>query len=294
MQNLPATDQMPQSEPNAPPRPRYGPLSLLGILTLCYLLTDLLTVSLIERSDSIPFVAIIVGIILSQYGLLATWAVLGPGPWYVRQPVAMFGALLSLGAVAAGAGAGAGVEREFVRIALSLPLIVLCFEAPLWCFRLVWGWRIVPISDPSVNTIVNARRFSLGQLFAATTMIATALALARAGQDVQEVLPVAIGAAVLGLLAVAPCVWSALGARSAAVGTFLALAYAVGGVIALMSVVASFAGTPDGNAFISLEAFSVSMIGTMHGILLVFRASGFILRRGPSRQTTSIEPMTKR
>lgn len=248
-----------------------------------YLVLDLLAATLMERnSSSVPIPSLIVGAVLTQFGLLALWAVLGPRPWFVRQPAAIFGALISYGALLSGDRVIA--EREFFRIALMLPLVFLCLQAPLWLFRLICGWQIVQSGEPRI-AIADARRFSLGQLFAATTVVAVAIGLAEAGHETERwyILPVAVGAAVFGLVAVAPCAWSGLGARHLASGTFVIFAYAVGGIMALILVL-SFISRPPRNAFVSFEIFSITIVGMMQGILVAVRKTGFVLQRASKRQ----------
>lgn len=269
-------------EPYTSSRLRGGPLLVVCAIVPAYLVLDLFAISIVDESRSGEIPSLISGVVLSQFGLLALWAVLGPGPWFVRQPAAMFGVLISYGALLSNGRVGA--ERELFRVALMLPLVFLCLQSPLWLFRLICGWQIVPSGEPRI-AIADARRFSLGQLFAATTVVAVAIGLAEVGHETERwyILPVAVGAAVFGLVAVAPCAWSGLGARYVAAGTFSIFAYAVGGIMAFILVLSFIARTPQ-NAFICLEIFAVTIVGMMHGILVAVRETGFVLQRASKRR----------
>lgn len=270
---------MPLLEPNVTSRRRGGSLLLAGATALTYLVLDLVAVRLFEVSQSFPIMSAILGVVLAQYGLLAIWAALGSRPWYVRQPLAMIGVVMSYGTLAAGGRAGA--MKDFVREAPLLPLIFLCLQAPLWLLRLVRGWKIVSIGSPVGNSITDARRLSLRQMFAATTVIAIAIALARIDHKVEQGVSIMVGAVVVGLMLVAPCASSALGSRSLTAGTFWVIVYAAGGAMALALLLACIAGTPDRAAIVSLETFSLATVGSMHGILAAGRRAGYILQRIP-------------
>lgn len=275
---------MPLLEPNVTSRRRGGSLPLMAAIVLCYLVFDLVAVRLFEASQSLPTMAFIVGVVLSQFGLLGIWASLGSRPWYVRQSVAIVGVFLSYGAIAAGGRAGA--IQDFFREAPSLPLIFLCLQAPLWLLRLVRGWKIISIGSPGGNSIRDARRFSLRQMFAATTVIAIAIALARVDHKVEQGVSIMAGAVVIGLMLVAPCASSALGSRTLTAGTFWIIAYAAGGAMALALLLACIAGAPDRTAIVSLETFSLAAVGSIHGLLAAGRRAGYILQRKSKRLTT--------
>lgn len=266
------------TELNAPPRRPASSLSIGGAIVPCCLGFDLLAPGIVEGSHSELVAAVVSGIVLAQFGLFAVWAVLGSAPWFVRQPAAMVGIMASFIALMFGARADV---KDGLNMALSLPLIFLCLQAPLWGLRLIWGWQLIPIGGAGATGLADARRFSLAQLFAAITAAAIAMSLARAAGF--ESLPVAVAAAVFGLVVVIPCVGSALAARYLTNGTFWILAYAVVATMAVIVLFTSINGAPTGDTLITTELFSISVIGTMHAILAAVRLAGFDLQRASQR-----------
>jgi hypothetical protein len=147
-------------------------------------------------------------------------------------------------------GPGSSNFEEIVRVAVcSLPLVMLCVQAPLWALRIYARWRIVPVPWADVPP---QRPLAIGDIIAATAVVAVALALLRLASSDPEFYEVAwIGWAIaapsiaaISLLSVPLAMYLVLARRRPLVGLFVWWGLATALVASALVVVAAVSRQP--------------------------------------------------
>ena len=159
---------------------------------------------------------------------------------------------------------------------LMLPLAFLSAQLPLWGMRFGWRYRIVAPGDHLLSPL----RFSLQQIFFATTAIALVLACMRGGSmkinaDARDMLISALG----GTLVILPCVLIVFRTRSVSAASFFAGSY-----VALLCIAIPLGALGMGSGDIedvalSSSVFFASGVFVLCGSLLILRMHGYSLRR---------------
>ncbi|HVX16299.1 MAG TPA: hypothetical protein VHC22_34250 [Pirellulales bacterium] len=123
-------------------------------------------------------VAALVGLVVSQAGLLALWAIFSHGRRWVRCCGAVAGALLVSSQMIAVVDDW-GQAREFIGIAIWIgaPMLVVSICA---LFLRQWGVEVVGADEFRPNTMREGVRFSIGQILCLTSLIGLLLAIVRA------------------------------------------------------------------------------------------------------------------
>lgn len=278
--------QAPMSpQPHA--RSGYQGVVVFVVVVLCYLVLDL-NVAAIEENlrsyvHSDVVMSLLLGAFLSQYVLLATWAVLGPQTWFVRQLLANLGMVTSIGCVLL---SSPGVNPDLLGIFLVSPLLFVCLQLPLWVARFVLGWRISTARNPE-RGFTDSRKITLTQLFAATTVVAIALAPVRwLSADSVEALFSSVASTGIGLSVAVPCAWSAMAARNLVKATLAVTFYSAFLATSAVIFVTLAEGYPGAEIVGMIMAFAISFIGITHLILVAVRQMGFLLYRAPKRPAT--------
>jgi len=278
--------------PNPHPVRRHFPLAfcIAGFAAV-----DFLGPSIVWAIEAELITGLFAGTVVAQFGLLAIWAALGPQRWTLRLPVtltyvALFYTTLITGMTVADPS---GFLWYDVRAGyLSLPLMFLAVQFPLWIMRSGAGWRIVRADQG--NEFPPAQ-FHLRDLFVATTLIAVALGLASLGLPREG--PAAAEAwefpAVACLVCAAwsvsftlPCLWAALIAKNWRRSIVVIIVYTLVMSFNLSPIVGEIEGTGQLKDAILLSLpIHVTLVGVMLAVLHVVRRRGYVLRRGGRRKT---------
>lgn len=137
-----------------------------------------------QRDWGAVWVYICAGLIVAQAGVLSCGAVFAPGRWLYRMGV--FWAAVVVLFAAWGAGCAAyewmrpnrfRMDRAIYFTLLSLPLLALVIQAPLWGLKLFAGWSLRRPIQPVDNQA--ERPLSIGDYLAGMAVIAASLAIAR-------------------------------------------------------------------------------------------------------------------
>jgi len=286
---------------------RGTPLWPLGVLLAVFAVADLMIVPTMfndgPRSDGLVLIGVLMGLMASQAGLVTLWAVFGAHPWALRWLTTLAAAELLLVAFLVGIILGGDPPRsleEFAGGPLCLPLAFLILQAPLWLFRAITGWQIVPRDREETSR--GARQFGIVDLLAATTFTALALGLTQVafslGNDGRAETPgallglvfgFAIAAAVNALLSL-PCLWAVFAARKKprAVGV-LVVYYALLGIalLALLAVMTD-GSLPPTEAVGFTVVFEVVVVAVLVGGLCLIRAGPYGLLR-PRRKRAAAD-----
>lgn len=283
-----------------------GPRFPLALLLLGYALFDFWVPAILDsllqgrvaEEIAIPAIAAIVGCLLAQLGVVASWGVLG-----VASPVTRWvsGLLASAGMfcfVCTGAAfvalmhAGAAFVTsnewmELLGLLLVLPLAYLGVQIPIWAMRLGWGCRFAAVGAPDKPP----RQFTVRGIFIATAAVAAILGLLNLVMRSEEVVNLIgvclFGGSAWGLLAVVPCLLAAFLPKTPLKGAAFLWAYI--GVLSLgippIALLASGAWG-RGDDLIALVTWTIwgatvftSIAGTLFGSFCVLRHGGYTLLR---------------
>jgi hypothetical protein len=230
-------------------------------------------------------------VMTGQLGLLAVWAVFGPGPVQVRQlwTLAVTGFLLASFFAGSGFGVGPKVD-EMATAFLCLPLALLATQLPLWIVKLMTGRRLVRVQAETAQSPIGERQFGVGHLMATTVVVAAALGLASSNQRLFEIEQdefwIQLGAFCLfsclsSLLATLPCLWAGLGAKNLRAGAVGLAVYAVVMICLSMGLLHLFAGGPSPfDSGVMLLSFVGSSLLVTFGTFCVVRSCGYRFQRG--------------
>jgi hypothetical protein len=196
-------------------------------------------------------------------------------------------------------GEGPPSLEEFRVPLLLLPLLFLAMQSPLWLFRAITGWQIVPRGWE--ETSWGARQFGILDLLAVTALAAVALGLTQVAFSIRNVgredmatawLPFVFGdaiAAAANALLSLPCLWAVFAARDKprAVGV-LVIYYALLGIAWLALLAVMTEGSLPTEAVVSTVVFEVVVVAVLTGGLCLIRAGPYVLLR-PRRKRAAAE-----
>ena len=265
----------------------------LAALATAFLTADFLAPAIMDRGPPEIIGVAIFGILPAQFGVLAVWAVVGPGRWQVR--LAATTALAALGWLAFGAGSAAsaqipsGISEVLFRFTAHVPLVFLAIQLPLWIGRWLRGWQLVEASAAPAADRRESRRYSMSDLLLMPAVVGVPLALVRLGaESAEEVAGSLIFAACLAPASggvTLPCLLSAFRLRTAG-GGFVAIAgYAFGLGLAFDAIAVTMLGAPaDFSAFWAAPLWFLSMLAAIHGSLALVRSAGYVLLPAPTKR----------
>jgi hypothetical protein len=158
---------------------------LVGLLIVMCLSCDFLMVPILAvqgpgrpRIPGFPLFLAILGCVLAQGCLLAAWLAWSDQPFWQRLARHWFVAAILYFVWAAGLALSRTSElaKTGSFVGLSVPLVSIAAQMPLWIARQTFGWRLIRGEEKS-----NAARepLSIRDLMTATVLVALALALAR-------------------------------------------------------------------------------------------------------------------
>lgn len=265
----------------------------LAVLAAAFLTVDFFAAAILDARLPEFFGAILFGILPAQFGVLAIWAVVGPGRWQIRQAATTV--LAALGWLAFGAGTAASVHAPadfsevMFRFTALVPLVFLAIQLPLWTGRWLRGWRLVEASCAASADRRESRRFSMNDLLLMTAVVAVALALARfCAESAEDVAGNWIFAAILSPasgFATLPCLLSAFRSRTGRGGILAIAGYAFGLGLAFDVVAVTMLGAPaDLSEIWGGPVWLLSMLIPIHGSLALIRHAGYLLLPAPAKR----------
>jgi hypothetical protein len=155
---------------------------LLVLLVLVCLACDFLMVPVLAMVPArpipgFPLLLAIVGCVLAQGCLLAAWLVWSEQPFWRRLTWHWIVAVILYLVWAAGLAVSRPSQFASASfVGLSVPLVSIAAQLPLWIARQTFGWRLIR-GDPKNDT--GLAPLSIRDLMTATLVVALALALAR-------------------------------------------------------------------------------------------------------------------
>jgi hypothetical protein len=161
----------------------YHPTAFLALLIVVSLASNLLMMPLFSQVPRLPILVFplllaTVGCVLAQGCLLAAWLAWGDQPYWQRLLWHwIVAAILYLAWMA---GLALGQPSQFrqlgMLVGLSVPLISIAAQLPLWIARQAFGWRLIGGEE---NHDTRRAQLSIRDLMMATVVVALALAPAR-------------------------------------------------------------------------------------------------------------------
>jgi len=287
------------------PRQRGNPGAIVLLVGVCALV-DFLTPSVFEASRSPEAPMVFTGALAGQFGLLAVWAVLGPQRLSVRWPLSLLVAVLLCCALLLGVtmidGAG-GELGETAMGMLTLPMIFLAVQVPLWILRIVTGWCIVAGGREDCSPPSEPRQFQLQHMLGATTAVAVALGLASVGLRYFEnptrrtdpsmwlgLMFACLMCGVWSAFSTLPCFWAAFVARNKMASAAMIAVYAVLMSLLVLAVMSAIYGSaPPGEVVGGFILFHGSLAFVLLGSLHLARLCGYVLLR-PGRIRPPVGP----
>lgn len=157
----------------------------LGLLIVVCLACDFFMVPVLAmvppgppKALAFPLLLAIVGCVLAQGCLLAAWLALGDQPFWQRLTRHWIVAAILYLVWAAGLAVGQNSQLAVVGImvGLSVPLVSIGAQMPLWFARQAFGWRLIRGEE---KNDAGPAPLAIRDLMMATVLVALALALAR-------------------------------------------------------------------------------------------------------------------
>ena len=267
---------------------------------------DLITPVVMEGSREPELPMLFAGAVAGQLGVLAIWAVLGPGRWLVRWPISIlvtmgFWCVLLVGIALADLH-GPDIDEIFAAT-LMLPLVFLAVQLPLWVLRLVTGWCLVVGGGQDAGSPARRRQFGLQHMLGATTLVAAAMGLAGLGLSVADgrntspdtsswlfLMLVCLFSAVWSAFSTVPCLWAAFVARNRVAGVVAIAIYAMLMSLLAVVIISTIArGHPAGEGMRLFVPFHGGLAFVLLGSLLAARGCGCVLLR-PRRMQPPATP----
>jgi hypothetical protein len=162
------------------------PVVLLGLLIVICLACDFLMVPTLvavqgqgrPRIPGFPLLLATVGSVLAQGCLLAAWLAWSDQPLWQRLARHWFVAAILYFVWAAGLALSRTSElaKTGSFVGLSVPLVSIAAQTPLWIARQTFGWRLIRGEEKNDT---GPAPLSIRDLMMATVLVALALALAR-------------------------------------------------------------------------------------------------------------------
>jgi len=244
------------------------------------------------------FVFVLFGAICAQGGLISAGLVFGPGRFWLRT-VCCWGVSAFLWLCwAVGLMAYAYSRRwrypadwhEMLQfVGLSLPLVAVAIQSPLWFARSYLGWRLAP-SDGSETA---AQPLSIGDYFVGTAVTAVSITCAQLGRPAQWVAPaywpawaiVVACVAAASLLGVLPAMLLILRWRHWRLGFCLLVLYGTVAGVALISTLIAVFG-PPGQIWevLGMVVIFISTAAFLGAGMIVARACGYSLVMGRDKE----------
>ncbi len=276
---------------------------LLAVFAVANLVIVPATLEVGPSSDGVLLMGLLMGLIAAQAGLVTLWAAFGSQPWPVRWLATLAAGALLAGALFVGSVLGSGrlpPWEEFWIVALCLPLGFLILQTPLWLFRAITGWQIVPRGGDETSS--DARQFGIVDLLGVTAFTAVALGLAQVAfslgsggraETPSELLALVIGfamwAGLNGLLCL-PCLWAVFAARDRAQAVAVLIVwYILFGVGLLAFLTAMSGGGPMGEAVGVMVVFELVDVAALLGGLCLIRAGPYVLLRPRGKRAAADE-----
>jgi hypothetical protein len=290
--------ESPSDSERAPPQLEILFLAIAGFV-------DLLVPAVVEGSRSPVVPAFLMGTVLGQFGLIATWAALGPQPPLSRLLRVLFGlaslhVMFLLGMVMA--SAYPGEIRSFALLMLFEPSVLLAAVFPPWILRMVGGRRLVYREARSVPS--PARQFRLRQIMSFTALFAAVLGFAGLGVSlVSERIGVTPDVAWFGLaghcvvamvssaLIAIPIVWAAFIAQNRRAANIMVCGYASVAGLVLGATLSVLSPWPSSEIITGYLVLVTGAALILVGGLNIVRSSGYILAR--PGENSVIEPPEK-
>ena len=285
----------PQAAPEAPLAGSEGPLVVaigLGVIFASGNFAVCPLMAAFNRADwgALP-VFVLIGAILAQAGLLSAGLVFGDGSLWVRMIVCWGTAVFLWGCWAAGRLTVAlfcvwsfdwGEQLRFG--VLSIPLVGLAIQSPLWLVRCYLGWRLTR-SGTGASAV---RPLSIGDYLIGTAVTAVSITCARLAPqpdwDNSSYWPAwaIVFASIAGasLLSVIPAMLAMFRLRDRRLGLYLLLGYGfVAGMttLAILIRVFGFPGGPGAWRAVAVVVVFVSLAGCLGLGMKAARDLGFEL-----------------
>jgi MFS family permease len=252
-----------------------------------------------QQGPGIVFGFIIGGVIVGQFGLLATWAVLGPWRLYSQWFVAL---LVGLGLFLAFMGGIVMVDpprsfrQEFSPIFLQMILGMMAFlvaaQVPLWCIRLLRGWRLVLRGTDTAQTAIESRQLQVRDILIVMTILAVYLGTASAVSKEHSmltssdflivILMYSVIGAIWSAMVLPICLWACFGASTIGARIVVLVTYA----FSLAVIFAGLAVASSGGSQSPVERFF--FFAVLHAALLATLFSGLGLARACGYEMVSI------
>ncbi len=244
-----------------------------------------------------------VGVVGTQLAFHALWCVLAPCSLGHRIVSGVFMAMVLIGAWFLGFLLWTVMsdirftEWDIVAaIFLSIPLLAVAVQTPLWAAKLWFGWRIVTPAcrrDAAIRRPFGIRDLLIGMALGACVLSAAQLGVPPNTSTEEVLIPLAIAAAVLAvvsLLTTVPAIAAILRSRRIAWALGALLLYDVTLAIAVIETFVAFAETDT----LMLRLVFGSLLGgyflSLTGCMVAFRAAGWRLQWGRSRTSTPEPP----
>lgn len=270
----------------------------VGIVALFAVINFLICPIMLNARPSavveIVFPCVVFSMIGGQVGLHSIWCVLAPVHWTRRlvggiaSMILLFGAF-GLGLIANGNLHGSDAIRDFIAGGLlSLPLLLIGVQFPLWGTRIWLRWRIAHREDDSTATF---RAMRIRDLMIATCVVAAALSAARISQSMsspsgpQSIAGLAFAAVIataISAITTLPAVIATLRARRVPMALALVLAGYSAFAVGFVAVAVNFGDAPafSWEALVAMATVTGGFFVCLTTPLLVARKLGYWLLWG--------------
>jgi hypothetical protein len=267
-------------------------VALIGV-SLCFGIGNLATFPLAWYADSggslEMLVFILIGAIFAQGGLVSAAIVFGPGSLWIRTVCCWSVSLLLWGCWAFGLLAFRHLApsrsppdwRETLQfVGLSLPLVALAIQSPLWFSRNYLGWRLTRSNQSNES----ARPLSIGDYLMGTAVTAVSVTFARMAPPSNWIFPgywavwaiVFACVAAASLLGVLPAMVLLLRWRNWPIGYCVFLLYGTVAGVTTVAILFAVLGPPGGPS----PMWEVIGMCVMYISLAVFLGAGMAVARG--------------
>lgn len=168
-------------------------------------------------------VSAVLGVIVGQINLIATWGAVGPGNVVTRLPWSILLGVLTWYATMLGLEVWLPGNRNDPDLVLVGPLIlfgIVVTQIPLWIARKSFRWRLINLEDENSDSEDGPLQFSIRHMLLVMLLVALALGPAQLVlpsmrlralfYHVDELAAVLAMLVVTNLIMAVPCVWGAL------------------------------------------------------------------------------------